>query len=218
MKSHDKNDMVKALTQWDVNLSDKSFLLVAFFLFFLIAIPFLSCVYVDVQPIQVSLLNCNIPNTNPLCLTGITETETIAYGGLYFYDSDGVSFTANTSWLTTPAPGVDIQCGYSRNIFCNSTSGILTVLTDSIYEVDHIASIEMGNNIIFESAVAVNGVVQENTIGHLETPAGMRTETTGFGRIQVFKGDNLSFVYRSPYGSYSGDIYELNYMVKRLGG
>jgi hypothetical protein len=182
---------------------------------FLIAIPFISCVYVDVQPIQVSLLNCKIPNTNPLCLT---EKETIAYGGLYFYNSDGVSFTANTSWQQTPAPGVDIRCGYSRNIFCNSTSGILTVLTDSIYEVDHIASIEMGNNIIFESAVAVNGVVQENTIGHLETSAGMRTETTGFGRIQVFKGDNLSFVYRSPTGSYSGDVYELNYMVKRLGG
>lgn len=40
MKSHDKNDMVKALTSRGVNLSDKSFLLVAFFLFFLIAIPF----------------------------------------------------------------------------------------------------------------------------------------------------------------------------------
>ena len=182
-------------------------------LFFLIVTPFLSAV-----PIQVSILNCKIPNTNPLCLTGTTEKETIAYGGLYFYDSDGVSFTANNSWLTTPAPGVDIQCGYSRNIFCNSTSGILTVLTDSIYEVDHIASIEMGNNIIFESAVAVNGVVQNNTIGHLETSAGMRTETTGFGRIQVFKGDNLSFVFRSPDGSYNGDVYELNYMVKRLGG
>lgn len=176
----------------------------------LIAIPFIYA-----APIQVSILNCNIPNTNPLCLT---EKETIAYGGLWFYDLDGVSFTANSSWLTTPAPGVDIQCGYSRNIFCNSTSGVLTVLTDSIYEVDHIASIEMGNNLIFESAVAVNGVVQNNTIGHLETSAGMRTETTGFGRIQVFEGDNISFVYRSPYGSYSGDVYELNYMVKRLGG
>jgi hypothetical protein len=176
----------------------------------LIAIPFLSA-----APIKVSILNCNIPNTNPLCLT---EKETIAYGGIYFYSSSGVSFTANTSWLTTPAPGVDIQCGYSRNIFCNSTSGILTVLTDSIYEVQHIASIEMGNNVLFESAIAVNGIIQENTIGHLETSAGMRTETTGFGRIQVFEGDNLSFVYRSPDGSYSGDVYELNYMVKRLGG
>lgn len=176
----------------------------------LIAIPFLSA-----APIQVSILNCKIPNTNPLCLI---EKETIAYGGLYFYNPDGVSFTANTSWQQTPAPGINLKCSYSRNIACNSTSGILTVLTDSIYEVDHIASISMGNNIIFESAVAVNGVVQNNTIGHLETSAGMRTETTGFGRIQVFKGDNLSFVYRSPKGSYSGDVYELNYMVKRLGG
>ncbi len=183
--------------------------LFSLFAILLITIPLIS---------SVSLLNCNIPNTNPLCLTGTTEKETIAYGGIYFYDVNGVSFTANTSWLTTPAPGIDIQCGYSRNIFCNSTSGILTVLTDSIYEVDHIASIEMGNNIIFESAIAVNGVVQNNTISHLETSAGMRTQLTGFGRIQVFEGDNLSFVYRSLSGSYSGDAYELNYMVKRLGG
>jgi len=201
----------------DYSLGGNRNVLVFFSLFTLLLVvtPFISCVYVDVQPIQVSILNCKIPNTNPLCRI---ETETIAYGGLYFYNPDGVSFTANTSWLTTPAPGVDIQCGYSRNIFCNSTSGILTVLTDSIYEVDHIASISMENNIIFESAVAVNGVVQNNTIGHLETSAGMRTELTGFGRIQVFEGDNLSFVYRSPKGSYSGDVYELNYMVKRLGG
>lgn len=196
----------------DYSLGGNRNVLVLFsiFVFLLITIPFFSA-----APIQVSILNCKIPNTNPLCLT---EKETIAYGGIYFYNPDGVSFTANTSWLTTPAPGVDIQCGYSRNIFCNSTSGILTVLTDSIYEVDHIASIEMGNNLIFESAVAVNGVVQNNTIGHLETSAGMRTETTGFGRIQAFQGDNISFVYRSPDGSYSGDVYKLNYMVKRLGG
>jgi hypothetical protein len=181
--------------------------LFSLFAILLIAIPLIS---------SVSLLNCNIPNTNPLCLTG--KTETIAYGGIYFYNTSGTPFTANTSWLTTPAPGIDIQCGYSRNIFCNSTSGILTVLTDSIYEVDHIASIKMGNNVIFESAIAVNGVVQNNTISHLETSAGMRTQLTGFGRIQVFEGDNLSFVYRSPSGSYSGDAYELNYMVKRLGG
>ena len=201
----------------DYSLGGNRNVLVFFSLFTLLLVvtPFISCVYVDVQPIQVSILNCKIPNTNPLCRI---ETETIAYGGLYFYNPDGVSFTANTSWLTTPAPGVDIQCGYSKNIFCNSTSGILTVLTDSIYEVDHIASISMENNIIFESAVAVNGVVQNNTIGHLETSAGMRTELTGFGRIQVFEGDNLSFVYRSRTGSYSGDVYELNYMVKRLGG
>lgn len=74
MKSHDKNDMVKALTPRGVNLSDKSFLLVAFFLFFLFTIPFLSaetsCTYVDTPGMQISLLNCNIPNTNPLCLTG----------------------------------------------------------------------------------------------------------------------------------------------------
>ena len=75
----------------------------------LIAIPFLSA-----APIQISLLNCKIPNTNPLCLTGTTEKETIAYGGIYFYNSDGV-FIANTSWLRS-CSGVDIQCGYSRNI------------------------------------------------------------------------------------------------------
>lgn len=69
MKSHDKNDMVKALTSRGVNLSDKSFLLVVFFLFFLIAIPFLSAENFTPE-MQISLLNCNIPNTNPLCLTG----------------------------------------------------------------------------------------------------------------------------------------------------
>ena len=75
-----------------------------------------------------------------------------------------------------------------------------------------------GAGVVSQEVFAVNGIIQENTIGHLETSAGMRTETTGFGRIQVFEGDNLSFVYRSPTGSYSGDVYELNYMVKRLGG
>lgn len=207
MKSHDKNDMVKALTPRGVNLSDKSFLLVAFFLFFLIAIPLIS---------SVSLLNCNIPNTNPLCLTG--KTETIAYGGIYFYNTSGTPFTANTSWLTTPAHGVNIKCGYARNILCNSTTGILTVLTDSIYSTEHIASIEMGNNQIFESAIAVNDIIQENTISSVYTSAGERGLTTGFGRIQVFKGDNISFVFRSPDGTQSGTVYQLNFMVDRLGG
>lgn len=183
--------------------------LFSLFAILLITIPLIS---------SVSLLNCNIPNTNPLCLTGTTEKETIAYGGIYFYDVNGVSFTANTSWLTTPAPGVNIKCGYARNILCNSTTGILTVLTDSIYSTEHTASITMGNNQVFESAIAVNNIIQENTISSVYTSAGERGLTTGFGRIQVFQGDNISFVFRSPDGTRSGTAYQLNFMVERLGG
>ena len=69
MKSHNKNDMVKALTPRGVNLSDKSFLLVVFFLFFLIVIPCLSAENF-IPEMQIILTKLQFPNTNPLCLTG----------------------------------------------------------------------------------------------------------------------------------------------------
>lgn len=137
------------------------------------------------------------------------------YAGMYLHNESGLSvnFATQNQWYNF----TNVNCGLLNGFICNATTGTLTALYDGIYKVNTMGNGEDGNNQIFEMGVAVNNVIQNNTITSDETASGLRTSMNGFGRIKLKVGDKVNLQLRDTTGVTTGILYNVNILIDRSG-
>lgn len=137
------------------------------------------------------------------------------YVGMYLHNESGVSvnFAVQNKWYNF----TNVNCGLLNGFTCNATTGTLTALYDGIYKVNAMGNGDDGNNQIFEMGVAVNNVIQNNTITSDETAAGLRTSMNSFGRIELKVGDKVNLQLRDMTSSTTGTLYNVNILIDRSG-
>lgn len=137
------------------------------------------------------------------------------YGGLYLHDEDGTDmiFSVQNQWYNF----TNVNCGLYNGFVCNGTAGTLTAKYSGVYEVMLDGNGEDGNNQVFELGLAINNVIQNNTLTSDETASGIRTSMASFGRVRLEAGDYVTTQIRDLSGTTIGTFYNANMAIKRIG-
>ena len=137
----------------------------------------------------------------------------IAYAGMYLFNESGVSLSfTQYEWINY----TDVICGLNNSVICDSDYGTLTILYPGVYEAHALANGDDGNNQIFELAVAINNIVQNNTKVSDETASGLRTSMNGFGRFYAEAGDVITLQIRCITSDVLGTLYHSNFIIEKV--